>query len=102
MSRIHDRELKLSLCRQIKAGELSKAKASRDHGLSLGMIARWLEQYEARGENSFLGQPWRAVALDSAARIEQLEEELRLSRLETALARQMLAQKKSPKQSEPR
>lgn len=102
MARIHEREFKLSLCRQIVAGEISKAKASRDYGLSFGMLARWLEQYAARGENSFQGQPWRAVALDASARIEQLEEELRLSRLETALARQMLAQKKSPKGSGPK
>jgi transposase-like protein len=100
MPRIHDRELKLSLCRQIKAGELTRTKAARDHGLSATMLGRWLNQYEAQGENAFQGQPWRAVALNAAERIEQLEEELRLSRLETALARQMLAKKKSPTESE--
>jgi hypothetical protein len=65
------------------------------------MLGRWLLQYEAHGENAFQGQAWRAAAMTAAQRIEQLEEELRLSRLETALARQMLAKKKSPMQSEP-
>ena len=64
------------------------------------MLGRWILQYEAHGENAFQGQPWRAAALTAAERIEQLEEELRLSRLETALARQMLSKKKSPTQSE--
>jgi transposase-like protein len=100
MPRTHERELKLSLCRQIKSGDLSRSKAARDHGLSLTMLGRWITQYEAQGENAFQGQPWRAAALNSAQRIEQLEEELRLSRLETALARQMLSKKKSPTPSE--
>jgi transposase-like protein len=100
MARIHDRDLKLSLCRQIRAKELTKTKACRDHSLSASMLDRWLEQFDALGENAFQGQPWRAVALDAAGRIEQLEEELRLSRLETALARHMLAKKKSENASE--
>jgi hypothetical protein len=64
------------------------------------MLGRWLLQYEVHGENAFQGQAWRAAAMTAAQRIEQLEEELRLSRLETALVRQMLAKKKSPIQSE--
>ena len=99
MARIHPRELKLSVCRQIKAGEISRYKASRDHGLCDSMLGRWIKQYEALGENAFQGQPWRAVALTAAQRIAQLEEELRLSKLETALARQMLSQKKSRTES---
>jgi transposase-like protein len=102
MSRIHDREMKLGLCRQIRSGELSKSKACRERGLSQSMLGRWLEQYDSQGENAFQGQPWRSVALNAVERIEQLEEELRLSRLETALVRQMLAKKKSPNGSEPK
>ena len=102
MARIHDRELKLSLCRQIRSAQLTKSKACRDHALSQSMVDRWLEQYDSLGESAFQGQPWRAVALDAAGRIEQLEEELRLSRLETALVRQMLAKKKSPNSSVPK
>ena len=100
MPRVHERELKLSLCRQIKAGELSRSKAARDHGLSATMLGRWLTQYEVHGENAFQGQAWRAAAMTAVQRIEQLEEELRFSRLETALARQMLSKKKSQAQSE--
>ncbi|HEY3780004.1 MAG TPA: hypothetical protein VGL56_02895, partial [Fimbriimonadaceae bacterium] len=73
MPRNHDRELKLSLCRQIKAGELSKTKTTRDHSISATMLGRWLLQYEVHGENAFQGQAWRAAAMTAAQRIEQLE-----------------------------
>jgi transposase-like protein len=95
MPRVFAREFKLSLCRRIRAGELTAGKACREHGLSSGMLGRWLHQYEVQGDHAFQGQPWRSVALNAAERIEQLEEELLLARLETALVRQMLDQKKS-------
>jgi transposase-like protein len=69
---------------------------SREYGLSLGMLGRWMEQYKLHGENSFQGQPWRAQAMTSEARVAQLEEELRLTQLEVKFMRQLLAQKKSP------
>ena len=96
MRRNHPREFKLSLCERISTGELSKSGASREYGLSLGMLGRWLEQYAVHGKNSFQGQAWRAQAISSATRIEQLEEELRLSQLEVKFMQQLLDQKKSP------
>jgi len=95
MPRTYSREFKLALCSRIASGEWTKSRASREHGLSLGMLARWLEQYQANGENAFQGQPWRAQALNAAERIDALEEELRTARLELKFVRQLLDQKKS-------
>lgn len=102
MPRVHLREFKLSLCRQIAAGELTRSRACREHGLASSMLDRWIKQYAVHGENAFQGQPWRAVAFDAQERIAQLEEDLRLARLETAFVRSMLDQKKSPKPGVPK
>lgn len=95
MPRRFAREWKLDLCRQIVDGALSRTKACRDHGLCGSMLERWLRQFAVHGEHSFQGQPWRSAALGAQERIEQLEEELRLARMEVSLVRRMLDEKKS-------
>lgn len=99
MPRIHSREFKLDLCRRISLGQTTLSRACREHGLSAGMVDRWVRQFGAKGEEAFTGQPWRAVALDAAQRADELEEELRKTKLEVKLLRQMLDQKKSPNPS---
>ena len=102
MSRRFARGWKLDLCRRIVGGELSRTKACRDHGLSAAMLERWLKQFAVYGENSFQGQPWRSAVLSAQDRIEQLEEELRLAKLEVSLVRRMLDEKKSPLENGPK
>jgi transposase-like protein len=66
------------------------------------MLDRWLRQFAVHGEDSFQGQAWRSAALSAQERIDQLEEELRLARMEVSLVRRMLDEKKSGPGSGPR
>ena len=95
MPRMHSREFKLELCSKIRRLELSKSKACRDHALSEGLLARWLTQFDALGEEAFSGQEWRSRALSAAERIQDLEERLRIVELEKELLRLALDSKKS-------
>jgi transposase len=47
------REFKLGLCEQILAGAVTKAQAVREHGLSPGMLDRWVDQFRALGSEAF-------------------------------------------------
>jgi transposase len=51
--RIHSRELKLEVCRQIARGEKRPAQVCREHRLSTSLLARWRKEYDARGEAAF-------------------------------------------------
>ncbi len=102
MSRRFAREWKLDVCRRIVGGEMSRTKACRDHGLSAAMLERWLKQFSVHGENAFQGQPWRSAVLSAQDRIEQLEEELRLAKMEVSFVRRMLDEKKSQPGNGPR
>ena len=95
MQRTHEREFKLALCKRIKDGELAKGRACREYQLSNGLLDRWLEQYEAKGDKAFTGQPWRIEATTSDVKIELLEQEVRQLRLELAFARKLIQEKKS-------
>lgn len=78
MRRSHSPEFKLDLCRRIAQGEVSKCRACRKHGLSHGMMDRWMDQFLVLGEESFQGGHWRAQSAGHSARILQFEKELRL------------------------
>lgn len=101
MSRNYAREFKLDLCQRIRSGELSQARACREHGLSGGMMARWLEQFDVHGQNAFRGQPWREQALSPEKRVARLEKELEQAKLENEFLRWVIDQKKSAPGSGP-
>lgn len=63
--RIHTRELKLEVCRQIATGEKRPAQICREHALSASLLTRWRKEYDARGEEAFTPGP--------ASEIEALE-----------------------------
>jgi transposase-like protein len=65
------------------------------HGLSSGMLDRWIQQFQALGDNAFQGSEWRRLALTSETRLKQLEQELEQTRLENALLRRALDEKNS-------
>jgi putative transposase len=64
--RIHSRELKLEVCRQIASGEKRPAQVCRERQLSASLLARWRKEYDARGEDAFTPGP--------ASEIEALEQ----------------------------
>ncbi len=101
MPRSYAREFKLDLCRQIRSGTLSQARACRDHGLSSGMLGRWLTQFDVHGQEAFRGQPWREQTVSPERRVSQLEKELEQTKLENEFLRWVIDQKKSAPGSGP-
>lgn len=51
--RSFSREFKLGLCQEIVSGYRTKAQAVREHGLSPGMLDRWVDQFKVLGPDSF-------------------------------------------------
>jgi transposase len=70
--RVHSREFKLSIVRQVASGEKRPAQVCREHDLGEGLLLRWRREYEARGEAAFAPyQPSETEAL--ARRVAELE-----------------------------
>ena len=51
--RVHSREFKLSVVRQVASGEKRPAQVCREHKIGEGLLLRWRREYEARGEAAF-------------------------------------------------
>ena len=52
--RIHSREFKLDVVRQIASGQKRPAQACREYGLADSVLSRWRKEYQERGEAAFL------------------------------------------------
>jgi hypothetical protein len=48
--RVHSREFKLEVARQVTSGEKRPAQVCREHNLSNSVLDRWRKEYEQRGE----------------------------------------------------
>jgi transposase len=51
--RIHSREFKLDVVRQVASGEKRPAQICREHGIAESLLLRWRKEYDARGEAAF-------------------------------------------------
>lgn len=51
--RMHSREFKLELVRQIATGQKRPAQACREYGLAESVLSRWRKEYQERGEAAF-------------------------------------------------
>lgn len=51
--RIHSREFKLEVARQVVNGEKRPAQICREHNLATSLLDRWRKAYEQRGEAAF-------------------------------------------------
>ncbi len=70
--RIHSREFKLEVVRQVTSEEKRPAQVCREHGLAESLLLRWRKEVETRGEAAFLaGQPTDQERL--TRRVEELE-----------------------------
>ncbi len=91
--RAHNRDFKLSVCRQIASGEKRPAQVCREHGLAESLLLRWRKEYRERGEAAFgphrAGEP-EALA-QKVAELERFCGQLALENqvLKKALARTM-------------
>jgi transposase len=54
--RVHSREFKLEVARQVVNGEKRPAQVCREHSLSNSVLDRWRKEYEKRGEAAFTEQ----------------------------------------------
>ncbi len=87
--RVHSREFKLALVRQVASGEKRPAQDCREHEIAEGLLLRWRREYEARGEAAFtLQQPSEVEALER--RVADLERLCGQLALENALLKKAL------------
>jgi transposase len=70
--RVHSREFKLDVVRQIVTGQKRPAQACREYGLAESVLSRWRREYQERGETAFQAQP-SGEATSEAQRIAELE-----------------------------
>jgi transposase-like protein len=90
MRRRFSREFKLSVCEKIVSGSVTKSGSCREHGLSPSVLDRWLEQYSAKGDSAFQGEPWRESNVAPETRIKELEASLGRAHLELEFMREAL------------
>jgi transposase len=70
--RVHSREFKLMVARQVTSGEKRPAQVCREHNLANRVLDRWRKADEQRGEAAFPHQqPTEEMAL--ASRVAELE-----------------------------
>jgi transposase len=96
--RVHSREFKLLICRQIANGEKRPAQICREHSLDQSVLSRWRREYQERGEeNAFLASQPVAVSPTEALerRIADLERHCGRLSLENDLLKKLLNQLQS-------
>ncbi len=51
--RMHSREFKLDVVRQIASGQKRPAQVCREYGLADSVLSRWRKEYQERGDAAF-------------------------------------------------
>ena len=69
--RVHSREFKLEVVRQIASGQKRPAQICREYGLADSVLSRWRKAYQERGEAAF--QVQGAGETTQEQRIAELE-----------------------------
>jgi putative transposase len=87
--RVHSREFKLTVVRQLASGEKRPAQICRGHNLASSVVSRWRNEYAQRGEEAFL-PPASSEPKTSEARIAELERFCGQLALENALLKKAL------------
>lgn len=96
--RVHSRELKLSVCRQIASGEKRPAQVCREHNLDQSVLSRWRKEFAERGEqNAFQAkQPSELSATEALEkRIADLEQHCGRLSLENDLLKKLVERLRS-------
>ena len=69
--RVHSREFKLEIVRQLASGQKRPAQVCREHGLADSVLSRWRKEYQERGEAAF--QQPQAGETSQEQRVADLE-----------------------------
>jgi transposase len=51
--RMHSREFKLDVVRQVSTGQKRPAQVCREYGIAESVLSRWRKEYQERGEAAF-------------------------------------------------
>ena len=75
MRRSFNRDFKFAVCQEIVSGRLTKSQVCREHGLSPGMLERWVDQYKVLGDSAFPSAGISGVtsSYTDAQRMKELE-----------------------------
>jgi putative transposase len=84
--RVFEREFKLTLCRQMAAGERGCTDLGREHGIAQSVLYRWRAEYATHGEDAFSGQSGTRPLPPGSSRTEALLRQ-RIAELERALGK---------------
>lgn len=96
--RVHSREFKLLICRQITNGEKRPAQICREHSLDQSVLTRWRREYHERGEEQAFApkQPVEVSPTETLERrIADLERHCGRLSLENDLLKKLLSQLQS-------
>ncbi len=87
--RVHSREFKFTVVRQLASGEKRPAQICREHNLASSVVSRWRNEYDQRGDEAFL--PASSSEPPTAeAKIAELERFCGQLALENALLKKAL------------
>ena len=90
--RIHSREFKLTVCRQIESGEKRPAQICREHSLDQSVLSRWRHEFRDRGDAAFSPkQPAEVSATEALERrVAELERHCGQLSLENSLLKKLV------------
>ncbi len=86
--RVHTREFKLAIARQLANGEKRPAQVCREHQLASSVVSRWRADYDQYGEAAFAPKAGEMPSLE--AKIAELERFCGQLALENALLKKAL------------
>ena len=69
--RMHSREFKLDVVRQVTSGQKRPAQVCREYGVAESVLSRWRKEYQERGEAAFSPQSGESTTQEQ--RIAELE-----------------------------
>jgi transposase len=82
--RVHSREVKMTIVRQLASGEKRPAQVCREHNLAPSVVSRCRNEYDQRGEEAFLPKE-SSESPTAEAKIAELERFCGQLALENAL-----------------
>ena len=71
--RVHSREFKLEIVRQVATGQKRPAQVCREYGVAESVLSRWRKDYQERGEAAF-GTKQEEGVTSQEQRIAELEQ----------------------------
>lgn len=79
MKRKFDKAFKTEICKLIIDQNIPVADVSKNYGISVQVIYRWIDEYKTYGEDSFIGS---GNLRPEDARLKELQKELEEAKME--------------------